>query len=73
MTATTTHAIRLLDCPACAKAIEMVATYDVRLDQSTDVNATEKVVTAKLKMTGARIQHNCQPTATRATRATRED
>ena len=69
MTATKTQTVHLLDCPACSKPIELHATYDVRrLDQSTDVSATEKVVTATVTMTGARIQHNCQPTATRATR-----
>lgn len=68
MAATTTQTIHPLDCPACSKPIELHATYDVRLDQSTDVNATEQVVTVTPKMTGVRIQHNCQPTATRATR-----
>lgn len=61
MPATTTQTIRLLDCPACAKAIEVVATYDVRLNESADVGATEKVVTATLTMTGARVSHECPP------------
>ena len=59
MAATTTQTIRLLDCPVCGEPIELQATYDVRLDQSTDVSATEKVVTAKVTMTGARVRHSC--------------
>ena len=68
MSATTTKTFHFIDCPACGKPIELHATYDVHLDQSTDVSATEKVVTAKVTMAGARIQHNCQPTATRGIR-----
>ena len=61
MSATATQTIHLIDCPACGKAIEMVATYDVRLNASADVSATEKIVTATLTMTGARVHHECPP------------
>ena len=61
MSATTTQTIHLPDCPACGKAIEMVATYDVRLNASADVSAaTEKIVTATLAATGAYVEwHKC--------------
>ena len=32
MAATTTQTIRLMDCPACGKPIELQATYDVHRD-----------------------------------------
>lgn len=41
MAATTTETIRLIDCPVCGEPIEMHATYDTHLDQSTDASATE--------------------------------
>lgn len=61
MAATTTQTIHLINCPACGKPIELHATYEVRLDQSTDVSATEKTATATLTMTGARVSHACPP------------
>lgn len=61
MAATTTQTIHLINCPACGKPIELHATYDVRLDQSTDVSATDKTVTATLTMIGARVSHACPP------------
>lgn len=60
MAATTTQTIRLIDCPACGKPIEMRATYDVRLDLG-DASAADKTATATLTMTGARIDHDCRP------------
>ena len=61
MSATTTQTIPLIACPACGKPIELKATYDVRLNASADVSATEKIVTATLTMTGARVNHECPP------------
>ena len=65
MSATASKTFRPLDCPVCGKSIELHATYDVRLDLT---SAAAKTVAVTPKMTGVRIQHNCQPIATRATR-----
>lgn len=59
MSATTTHTIHIISCPACGKAIELHATYDVRL--GADISATDKAVAATLMMTGARVSHECPP------------
>ncbi len=65
MAATTTQTIRLIDCPACGKTIELHATYDVHCDvhcdEASTIRTTAKVVAATLTMTGVRIQHECPP------------
>lgn len=61
MAATTTQTIRLLDCPACGKPIELHATYDVHRDEGIGIRLTAKVVTATLTMAGARVNHECPP------------
>ena len=61
MTATTTHAIHLINCPACGNHIELHATYDVRIDLDADTSAIDRTVTATLMMTGARVNHACPP------------
>lgn len=68
MTATTTQTLHLLDCPACGEPIEAAVTYDVHLDRSTDTSATEKTVTVKATMTGARSRAT-RPTWLSATSA----
>ena len=64
MTATTTQTIRLMDCPACGKSIELHATYDVHPNEGIGIRATAKVVTATLTITGARVSHECPPPKT---------
>ena len=61
MSATTTHAIYIISCPACGNPIELHATYDVRLDLDADTSAFDRTVTATLMMTGARVNHECPP------------
>lgn len=63
MAATTTQTIRLMDCPACGKSIDLHATYDVHRDEGIGIRATAKVVSATLTMTGARVHHECPPAA----------
>ena len=61
MAATARTTIRLMDCPACGKSIELHATYDVHRDEGIGIRATAKVVTATLTMTGVRVNHECPP------------
>lgn len=73
MSATTTQTARLLDCPACKERIIANLTYDVKLNPSAyadgaPIDPIDKTATATLTLTGVDIRHNCQPTATRATR-----
>ena len=62
MPATTTQTIRLTDCPACGKPIELHTTYDVHLGGiNPSANAKVATATATLTMTGARVNHQCPP------------
>ena len=69
MAATTTQTIRLLDCPACSERITANLTYSVKFNpavyaEGVETGPIDKTATATLTLAGARIQHNCQPTAT---------
>lgn len=65
MTATTTHTIHLLDCPACKGSVIAELTYSVKLTavyaEGDPIGLIDKTATATLTLTGVRIQHECPP------------
>ena len=64
MAATTTQAIRLLDCPACKECVIANLAYSVKLNptvhaEGDQIGPIDKTATATLTLTGVRIHHEC--------------